>query len=121
MEVEEEVCELKKLILEKDKKICLLERRVDELEQYMWMDNVTVSGLNTRHRSYTRDAAGAGDRGSKDDTPGETFSLEQQVLQFFTSKNINIDSNTISIIPSSKSETTKVPQFFTWVEVKVLV
>ncbi len=60
------------------------------------MDDVIVSGLNTRHHSYARAAAGAGDRGGEDDTPGEMFSLEQQILQFFTSKDININSSTIS-------------------------
>lgn len=92
----EEVRELKKTVLEKDKEISLLERRMNELEQYTRMDNVIVSGLNIRHRSYARAAAGAGGRGGEDDTMGEINSLEQQVLQFFTSKDIDIDSSAIS-------------------------
>ncbi|KAL7388350.1 hypothetical protein ABVT39_012223 [Epinephelus coioides] len=59
------------------------------------MDDVIVSGLNTRHCSYARTATGP-DRGSEDDTPGEIHSLEQQVLQFFASKDIDIDRSTIS-------------------------
>ncbi|KAJ8337087.1 hypothetical protein SKAU_G00383070 [Synaphobranchus kaupii] len=74
----EEVRELKKMVLEKDKDISLLERRVNELEQYTRMDDVIVSGLNIRHRSYARAAAGSGSRGGEDDTMGEINSLEQQ-------------------------------------------
>lgn len=92
----EEVCELKKLIMEKDNKICLLERCVDELKQYTRMEDVIVSGLNIRHRSYARATAGAGDGDGEDDTPGEMFSLEQQVLHFFASKDIKIESDAIA-------------------------
>lgn len=92
----EEVRELKKMVLGKDKEISLLERRVNELEQYTRMDDVIVSGLNIKHRSYARAAVRTGGRGGEDDTMGEINSLEQQVLQFFTSKDIDIDSSAIS-------------------------
>lgn len=49
----EEVHEL----IEKDKKISLLEKQEDELEQYTKMDDLIVCGLNTRH-SYPRITVG---------------------------------------------------------------
>ncbi|KAL7389097.1 hypothetical protein ABVT39_026456 [Epinephelus coioides] len=50
--VKEEVKSLKKLIKEKDDKTAALVQRVDDLEQYTRKDNVVISGLTTRHRSY---------------------------------------------------------------------
>ena len=79
-----EVRELKKMIQVKDNKISLLEKRVDELEQYTRMDDIIVTGLNTKHRSYARAAAGACSTNAEDDTPGETQALEQQIIQFFS-------------------------------------
>jgi len=66
------------------------------MEQYTRMEDMIVNGLNTRHCSYARAAAGASGNNSKDDTPGEIHSLEQQVLKFFASKDIDIDSRDIS-------------------------
>lgn len=91
-----EVRELKNMIREKEEKISSLERRVDDLEQYTRMDDVIVSGLNTKHRSYARVTAGAIGHSGEEDTQGEIHSLEQQVYKFFASKDIDIDSNAIS-------------------------
>ncbi|KAJ8277165.1 hypothetical protein GJAV_G00072140 [Gymnothorax javanicus] len=115
----EEVRELKKIVLEKEKKISLLERRVDELEQYSRMEDVIVSGLNIRHRSYAWAAAGSSCLGGEDDTPGEMYSLEQQVLKFFNSKDIGIDSSTISAchaLPrkNSKAKPAIIIRFINW-------
>ncbi|CAL8378735.1 unnamed protein product [Boreogadus saida] len=43
--------------MEKDTKITLLENRVDDLEQYSRMNDLIISGLRTKHRSYARAAA----------------------------------------------------------------
>ena len=80
LKLREEVPELKSLIKEKDRRFEDLERRIDDLEFYSHEDDLLISGLETRHRSYaratTRDSLG-------EDTPrGELNMLEQQVIQF---------------------------------------
>lgn len=90
----EEVKELKIKLIEKDKKITVLERRVDELEQYTRMEDVIMSGLSTRHRSYARMVAEEGNQGGE--THKETYTIEQQVVHFLESKNIVVDSKMIS-------------------------
>ena len=92
--VKEEVKSLKKLIKEKDDKIAVLERRVDDLEQYTRMDNVVISGLKTRHRSYARVAS---EELRGEDAPmHELQTLEEQVIEFFHSKQITIQKESIS-------------------------
>ena len=92
--VKEEVKSLKKLIKEKDDKIAALERRADELEQYTRKDNVVISGLKTRHRSYARVASG--ESGGEDAPLNELQTLEEQVIHFFHSKQIAIEKESIS-------------------------
>ena len=87
-----EVRQLKAVIQEKDKKIDELERRVEDLEQYSRIDDIMISGLETTHRSYAR--ATAGD--SEDAPKQEQHSLEQQVITFFNSKYIPLDSRNIA-------------------------
>ena len=49
--------ELKNMIIEIDKKIAVLESRVDDLEQYTRIDDIIISGLGVRHSSYAPEAA----------------------------------------------------------------
>lgn len=89
-----EIQQLKELVIQKDRKIEELEQRVDVLEQQTRSQDIIISGLETKHRSYSKVAAGA-DLGV--DAPTEELqSLEQQVLLFFNSKNINMDKINIS-------------------------
>uniref|UniRef100_A0A1A8EKW8 FP protein C-terminal domain-containing protein n=1 Tax=Nothobranchius korthausae TaxID=1143690 RepID=A0A1A8EKW8_9TELE len=89
-----EVQNLREIIKEKDKKIEELENRVEQLEQHARMEEVVISGLETTHRTYARAASG-GNAG--EDAPAEELlSLEKQVIQFFGSKGISIDSTTIA-------------------------
>lgn len=60
-----------------------------DLEQYSHMNYVIISGLETRPRSYASAAAEEGGKPTKPDLD----SLEQQVLAFFNSKEISVDSN----------------------------
>ena len=89
-----EVRQLKAVIQEKDKKIDELERRVEDLEQYSRIDDIVISALETTHRSYAR--ATAGDREGEDAPKQEQHSLEQQVIKFFNSKDIPLDSRIIA-------------------------
>lgn len=90
----DEVRQLKAVIKEKDKKIEELERRVEDLEQYTSMDDLVISGLETTHRTYAQITAGG--KEGEDAPRGELHSLEQQVIKFFNSKDIPIDSKSIA-------------------------
>ncbi len=54
LDLMDEVKQLKNLVKEKDQKIEVLERRVDELEQYTRMEDLIISGLETKHRTYAK-------------------------------------------------------------------
>lgn len=86
----DEVKILKVKLVEKDKKIMVLEKRVDELELYTRREDFVITGLETRHRSYARVTP---DGNTTEDAPQEELqSLEQQVLSF-----LHIQSKAISI------------------------
>lgn len=82
----EEVKQLRLQNVEKGKKIEELERRVEELEQYTRINDVVVTGLKIKPRSYARAVA---DDGA--DTEEREASAEQQVATFLGSKGIVLD------------------------------
>lgn len=90
----EEVHELRVTINQRDQRIELLEQRIDDLEQYSRADDLIITGLDTKHRSYAR--AAAGDRQGEDAPLEELHTLEQQVVQFLSSKNIQLERQQIS-------------------------
>ena len=94
-ELVSEVKQLKNIIKERDKTIELLEKRVDDLEQYSRIDDVIITGLDVKPRSYARAVAGGG-HVSEDAKIEDQLTLEMQVLQFLESKEIFADANTIS-------------------------
>lgn len=77
---------------EKDRRIAFLESRVSDLEQYTRMNDVIVTGINIKPRSYAR--AVAGDDGGE---PGEQdgSSVERQVVGFLQSKGLQVDGDNI--------------------------
>ena len=99
MDLMGEIHTLKIQNIEKDTKITLLENRVDDLEQYSRMNDLIISGLRTKHRSYARAAAASEDtaagRQGTDASEDDCESLEQQVLCFLESKGISVDSGDI--------------------------
>lgn len=105
----EEVQNLKSVIKEKDKKIEELENRVEQLEQYTRMEDVVISGLETTHCTYAR--ATSGDKEGEDAPQAELLTLEKQVIQFFTSKGISVDSTAIAAchtIPQNRAKNQKI-------------
>lgn len=79
---------------EKDTMIAKLESRVDDLEQYSRMNDVIVSGLKIKPRSFAAAAAaGVEGRGEPDDR--EITSVEQQVIDFLQTKEINVNARDI--------------------------
>ena len=92
MSLVEEVKALRLQNSEKEKRIFLLENRVDELEQYTRIHNIIITGLETKPCSYTQAAMRmtGGDTSEEDAT-----SVELQVTAFLNSKGIEIDSDNI--------------------------
>lgn len=92
MELLEEVKQLRLLNIEKDKRIAELERRVDDLEQYSRINDLIITGIPIKPRSYAR--AVAADEG---DELGEreVRSVEQQVAAFLQSKGVELDRERI--------------------------
>ena len=104
-----EVKSLREECIIKDKQISSLEKRVDELEQYTRKNNMVISGLKIKPRSYARAA-------TSDPFPlGSEESVEKQVISFLSSKEIYIAESDIEAchpIPRRENEddnTTKTP------------
>lgn len=87
-----EIKELKKQNEEKDKRIASLECRVADMEQYSRMNDIVVSGLETRPRSYARAVTTTG---SGELIDPDMDSVEQQVTAFFHSKGLSISKTDI--------------------------
>ena len=92
LDLVKEVKDLRIQNAEKDKRITYLESRVEDLEQYTRMNNVIITGLNIKPRSYAR-AVSVNNRGE----PGEldVSSTEQQVAAFLQSKGIELGCENI--------------------------
>lgn len=61
--------------------------------KYSRIEDRIISVLETKHQAYAQDAAG-GQGGYA--LPSELLSLEKQVIQFFESKSMNIQTTAIS-------------------------
>lgn len=97
-----EIMEIKKLNEEKQKRISLLEIRVSDLEQNTCMNDVIISGLPLRPKSYAL-ALKVGEREDKE----HDDSVEAQVTAYLQSKNIQIDRNNIEPCHTIKSQNQK--------------
>ncbi|XP_060756611.1 UBX domain-containing protein 11 [Neoarius graeffei] len=86
MSLVEEVKALRLKITEKDKRINLLENRVADLEQYTRMNDIIITGLEVKPRSYARAVAM---RNGEEPSEEDAASVEQQVAAFLRSKGID--------------------------------
>lgn len=91
----EEVKQLKLLISNKDKKIDELEQKVNELEQNARQENIVLTGLEVKPRSYKK--ALTGSETTEDAPQEELLTLEKQVVTFLKDKDIGVDHKDISI------------------------
>lgn len=89
LELMEEVKKLRNENKEKGKMIENLEKRVDELEQYTRINDVVITGLKIRPRTYAN--AVAADNNGGEPSGEEVRSAEQQVANFLHSKGINLN------------------------------
>lgn len=94
MDMIKEIKELKRLSKEKDVKIDQLENRLSDLEQYTRLNDVIITGLPTKPRSYAGAArSGVVTRGSEPSDQEDT--VQQQVIEFLQKKHISINENDI--------------------------
>ena len=80
---------LQKSNKEKDEKIRLLEQCVDDLEQYSRIDNIVISGLTTKHKTYARVMNTNPSNDHESAPEEEQESLEEQVVAFID-KNMGV-------------------------------
>lgn len=89
-----EVKELRVRAVERDRKIAELERKVEDLEQYSRINDVIMTGLKIKPRSYAQ-AAASGTGNEEEPSELEANSAEQQVVAFLATKNIKVNMDTI--------------------------
>ena len=87
---------------DKDEKIHQLEKRIEDLEQYSRKEDIIVSGLKTRHKTYSRVVSGQRveneiQGNELEDSEQELQSLEKQVVGFLNEKNIEIHEDEIAV------------------------
>ena len=79
----------------------MLEKRIDNFQQYSKKDNLVISGLNVQHRTYVRTASNL----SIDSyTVQEAGTSEENMLAFLNNHNIPIQESDISICHPLKSK-----------------
>ena len=98
-----EVQRLKEQNIEKDKKIVALENRLSDIEQYTRMNDLIISGMKTRHKTYARVVSKEG--AGSEPTQAETESLEQQVVGFLEGKGIAVATSDIEACHTLPSKT----------------
>ena len=92
------VKDLRTQIEDKDKKIRSLESRVDELEQYTRQDDLVITGLKTRHKSYARATLSEPVHDSQHAPYEEMESLYDQVVSFIgDNMGVQLQENDVSI------------------------
>ncbi|KAK7877404.1 hypothetical protein WMY93_031891 [Mugilogobius chulae] len=103
--------EMAKLTSQQERLLKLVDERVDELEQYTRREDLVISGLETRHRTYARAAANA--ETSEDAPRGELLSLEQEVVDFLNNKNIRISGGRFENLSPPVAHLTGEPDMLT--------
>lgn len=103
----EEVKQLRLQNTAKEQRILELERRVDELEQYTRINDVIITGIKIKPRSYAR-AVGATENGGEP-SELETRSVEQQVASFLQNRGIEMDLDTIEACHPLPTRNTRPP------------
>lgn len=107
LELTEEIKKLRIENIEKDKRINELEKRVDDLEQYTRMNDVIVTGLKIKPRSYA--SALAGERNGEPDE-GTFSSTEQQVVDYLKGKGITVREDQVEAChPLPRRRDTDIP------------
>ena len=110
-ELKDALRELKQDCIKKDDRIKHLEARVNVLEQQAKINDVVVVGMKTTHQSWARKISTNDNADDDEEAPQqEKKDLERQVIDYFSGKNISVDSNTISTVYTKKSSSPKSPK-----------
>ena len=81
------VTKFQAIIAEKYKQIECLEEKVKELEQYSRRENIIITGLKTRHRTYARASTQVISDAHNQNAPEEELqNLEHQIIGFLNNK-----------------------------------
>ena len=95
--LQKDVKRLRREINLKDMKINSLENRVHELEQYSRREDLVISGIEIKNRSYARVArTGQNDDNNEGAPIEEQESVETQVINEFAKRNVMLKSEDIS-------------------------
>lgn len=81
--------ELRQANKQKDEIIRRLESRVEDLEQYSRMNNIIMTGLKIKPRSFASAVTGTGEGGVPSEE--DTHSAEQQVVSFLQGRGVHLD------------------------------
>ena len=108
--LQSQVCNLQEECARKDNQIKALEVRVNDLEQYTRQDDIIISGLKTRHQTYARKVNTNSSESHEVGPPSEMDSLEKQVIDFLSKKDIKVDDKDISIVHTLKSVAQETPK-----------
>ena len=73
-----------------------VEKRIQELEMYTRKEDVIISGLKIKPRSYAAAASAGVGEGDPHSNPDDQQSLETQVITFLQSKDIHLNEESIS-------------------------
>lgn len=84
--------ELRKSNEEKDVMIAQLEGRISDLEQYTRMNDIIVTGIKTRPRSFANAVRNRAVEEGADRSTQEFVSVEQQVVEYLKNKGMDINS-----------------------------
>ena len=100
------VTKFQAIIAEKDKQIECLEEKVEELEQYSRRDNIIITGLKTRHRTYARASTQVISDAHNQNAPEEELkNLEHQIIGFLNNKlELNIKPADINAFHTIKNK-----------------
>ena len=61
-------------------------KKVDDLEQYSRRENIIITGLKTRHRTYARASSQVDNDAQNQNAPEELQNWEHQVIGFLNNK-----------------------------------
>jgi hypothetical protein len=97
-ELLDKITQLEKKNLEQSEKIWSLEAHIDDLEQYSRADNVIITGFDPRHQTYARVVGNRDQAEENEDAPSaEQDSLEDKIVSFLNTKEMDISKSEISI------------------------
>ena len=77
------ITKLQETVESKDKHIRMLENKIDQLEQYTRKENIIITGMKTKHESWSRRVTSNDANSARENSPQEELeTLENQVIGY---------------------------------------